>query len=72
VFFAECALGLGRFAELGVAVLTGRSFKATLERLSLGATVYQIWWQQNDLMHHNTLRTEESILAQIKWEVRGS
>jgi hypothetical protein len=51
--------------------MTGRSFKATLERLSLGAIVDQLWRQRNELMHHNTPRTEESILAQIKWEVRS-
>jgi hypothetical protein len=50
--------------------MTGRSFKTTLERLSLGAIVDQLWRQRNELMHHNTPRTEESIIAQIKWEVR--
>jgi hypothetical protein len=55
----------------GVVVLRGRSLKATLGRLNLGATVYQLWKQRNDLLHHNTPRTEESIFAQIKGDVRA-
>ncbi len=51
--------------------MTGRSFKATLERLGLGATVYQLWRQRNDLLHHNPPRTEESILAQTKGDARA-
>jgi hypothetical protein len=52
-------------------VLHGKSLKACLGRLCLGATVYQLWSQRNDLLHCNNPRTEEDILTQIKWEVRA-
>jgi hypothetical protein len=42
-------------------VLQGKGLRATLGRLCLG----------NDLLHLNTPRLEESMLVQIKWEVRS-
>jgi hypothetical protein len=51
------------------AVLHGKSLKASLGRLCLGDTVHHLWRQQNDLQHCNTPRKEESILAQINWDV---
>lgn len=52
-------------------VLHGKSIQACLGMLCLGATVYNLWKQINDLLQSNTPRTEEAILAQIKGEVRA-
>lgn len=54
----------------GANVLQGKGLRATLGRLSLGASIYHIWRQMNDLLHHNIPRSEEAMLVQIKWEVR--
>jgi len=51
-------------------VLIGKSLKACLGRLCLGATVYHLWRHRNNLIHSKTPRSEEAILAQIKWDVR--
>lgn len=49
----------------------GRSLKTNLCRLCLGATVYHLWRHRNDLLHGNTPRSEEGLVAQIRWEVRS-
>ncbi len=54
-----------------VKVLQGKSLKASLGRLCLGATVYNLWNQRNDLLHNHTLRTEEAIMARIRWEAQA-
>ncbi len=40
-------------------------------RLVLQAAVYHLWRLRNDLCHGNTPRTEETLVAQIQWEVRS-
>jgi len=40
-------------------------------RLCLGATIYHLWRQRNDLFHGNMPRSEEAIIVQIRWEVRS-
>jgi hypothetical protein len=32
--------------------------------------VYHLWKQINDLLHSNTLRTDEELLALIRWEAQ--
>jgi hypothetical protein len=54
-----------------VKVLQGKSLKASLDRLCLGATVYNLWRQRHDLLHNHTPRTKEAILACIRWEARA-
>jgi len=54
----------------GNTMLIGKSLKACLGRLCLGATVYHLWRHRNDLIHLKIPRSEEAILAQIKWDVR--
>jgi hypothetical protein len=54
----------------GNTMLIGKSLKACLGRLCLGATVYYLWRHINDLIHSKTPRSKEVILAQIKWDVR--
>lgn len=51
--------------------LKGKNLHSTLCKLSLGAIVYHLWRQRNNLLHGNIPKTEESIVAQIKWEVRS-
>jgi hypothetical protein len=53
------------------AVLKGKGLWNNLCKLYLGATVYNLWRQRNDLVHDNVPRTEESIVACIRWEVRS-
>jgi hypothetical protein len=60
-----------RVADWGGAVLHGKSLKSSLGRLCFGAVVYHLWKQRNDLLHGNAPRTEEAIVAHIKWEVRS-
>jgi hypothetical protein len=50
-----------------VEVLHGKSLKISLCKLSIGAAVYHLWKQRNYLLHVNTPRTEEALVAQIKW-----
>jgi hypothetical protein len=40
--------------------LKGKSLLATICRLCLGAIVYHIWRQCNDLIHENLLQSEET------------
>ncbi len=54
-----------------VEVLHGKSLKISLCKLSIGAAVYHLWKQQNDLFFCNIPRSEEAIIAQIKWQVRA-
>ncbi|XP_062147964.1 uncharacterized protein LOC133856896 [Alnus glutinosa] len=53
------------------AVLKGKGLWNNLCKLCLGATVYNLWRQRNDLVHNNVPRTEENIVACIRWEVRS-
>jgi hypothetical protein len=69
--FVEVPFDWESIESWGSSMLHEKSFKACLKRLCLGATVYHLWRQQNDLLHCNTPRMEEAILAQIKWEVRA-
>jgi hypothetical protein len=48
-----------------------KKLKASLSRLCLGATIYNLWRQRNDLLHNNTPCTKEAIMARIKWEARA-
>jgi hypothetical protein len=32
---------------------------------------YHLWRQRNDLIHGNVPRSEEQIIAHIRWEVRS-
>jgi hypothetical protein len=52
-------------------VLKGKGLWTTLCKLSLGAAVYHIWRQCNDLVHGNTPWTKEQIVAHVRWEVRS-
>jgi hypothetical protein len=45
--------------------------KENLCRLSLGAVVYHLWMQRNDLKLGNQPRTEEEIVKRIIWEIRA-
>ena len=54
---------------MGEADLKGRSLKASLCKLSLGAVVHNVWRHQNDIKHSNPVKTEERIVKQIIWEV---
>jgi hypothetical protein len=47
----------------------GKSLKTFLCKLCLGATIYHLWKQRNNLLHGNTPRSEEVIVSQIKWQV---
>jgi hypothetical protein len=57
--------------EWSTAMLHGKNLRSCLGRLCLGAVVYHIWKQRNDLQHGNTPRTEEALVANILWEVRS-
>jgi hypothetical protein len=54
----------------GNAMQHGKSLKACLGQLCLGAIVYHLWKQRNDLPHFHTPRTEEAIFDQIKLDVQ--
>jgi hypothetical protein len=69
--FLNVPLDWENIGSWGATVLHGKSLKASLGRLCLGATVYHLWWQRNDLLQCNTPRTEDSILVQINWDVRA-
>jgi hypothetical protein len=69
--------------EWSSAALKGKSLWTTLCRLCFAAAVYHIWRQRNDLLHGNVprteeqfyfiffdKRTEEQIVAHIRWEVK--
>jgi hypothetical protein len=43
---------------------------ANLCRLCLAASIYHLWKLRNDLCHGNTLRTEEVVVKNIRWEVQ--
>lgn len=51
--------------------MLGKSLKSCLRKLCLGATVYHLWKQINDLLHGNIPLSEEAIVAQIRWKVRA-
>jgi superfamily II helicase len=58
-------------AQWSVAAMQGKSLKSSLCKLCLGGAVYHLWHQRNALLHGHTLKTEEAIVEQIKWEVRS-
>jgi superfamily II helicase len=45
--------------------------KSRLCRLCLGAAAYHLWRHRNDILHGNSLSSEEQIVAKIKWDVRA-
>lgn len=51
--------------------LKGKSLQTRLCKLSLGAVVYYIWIQRNNLIHGNVVCSEEGLIARIKWEIRS-
>jgi hypothetical protein len=57
--------------DWGVKELKGNSLKSTLCMLMLGAVVYHVWWQRNELKHGVGARSEEQINKIIDWEVRS-
>jgi hypothetical protein len=48
----------------------GKSFAATVCKLSLAANVYHLWRRRNDLLRGNPPRSEEALVTQVKREVR--
>jgi hypothetical protein len=56
--------------QWSIEIMPGKSLKSSIYRLYLGAVVYRLWLQRNALLHGKTPKTEEVILAQVKWEVR--
>jgi hypothetical protein len=50
--------------------IKGKSIWTTLCKVCLGASIYHLWRQRNDLLHGNVPRTEEQIIAHIPWEVK--
>jgi hypothetical protein len=54
--FKNVPLDLDNIESWGAAELQGKGFKASLGRLCLGATVYHLWRQRNDLLHCVTSR----------------
>ncbi|XP_062167062.1 uncharacterized protein LOC133873362 [Alnus glutinosa] len=52
--------------------LKGKSLKTRLCKLSLGAVVYHIWIQRNNLIHGNVVYSKEGLIARIKWEISVS
>jgi hypothetical protein len=71
---AECSilnvpLDWENIEDWGLNVLLGKCIRACLGSLCFRATIYNLWRQRNDLLYNNTPRTEEAILAYIRWEV---
>jgi hypothetical protein len=56
--------------EWSLVDLKGKSLWTTFCRLCLGASIYHLWRQCNDLLHRNVPRTEEQIIARIRWKVK--
>jgi len=50
--------------------LRGRSLIAIICKLCFGASVYHLWRHRNNLLHDNTLSSEDSIVLQVKNGVR--
>jgi hypothetical protein len=50
--------------------MRGKSLKACIQKLSLGANVYYSWLQRNSLLHGKTPLIEENIVSRIRWEVK--
>jgi len=53
-----------------IATLRGKGLQASLDKLCLGTCIYHFWQQRNVLVHNSNLRTEETMVKQITWEVR--
>jgi hypothetical protein len=50
--------------------LKGKNLAVSLCKLCFAATVYHLWRHRNGLLHGNTPRSEEIIVANVKWDVR--
>jgi hypothetical protein len=50
--------------------LRGRSLIAIICKLCFGASVYHLWRHRNALLHGNTLSSEDTIVLQVKRDVR--
>jgi hypothetical protein len=70
-FISDLKMEWGDIATWSSVALKGQGLWTTLCRRSLGAAVYHIWRQRNDLVHGNTPQTEEQIVAHVRWEVRS-
>jgi hypothetical protein len=57
--------------ECGIKDLKGKGMRESLCQLSLGAVVYHLWLQRNNLKKGNQPRTEEEIVKSITWEIRA-
>lgn len=57
--------------DWGPKTLWGKSLKTCLGRLCFAAVVYHLRKQRNTLLHRNNPRSEEDILAHIRWEVKA-
>jgi hypothetical protein len=49
-----------------IATLWGKCLQASLGKLCLSAYIYYLWQQRNALVHNSNLRTEETMVKQIK------
>jgi hypothetical protein len=45
------------------------SHKIAIYKLCLGAAIYYLWRQQNDLLHGNSPQFRKTMIFQIKWQV---
>jgi hypothetical protein len=53
-----------------IATLQWKGLQASLGKLCLGQCIYHLWQQRNALVYNNNLKTEETMVKQITWEVR--
>lgn len=51
--------------------LRGRNLFAIICKLCFGASVYHLWRHRNALLHGNILSSEDSIVLQVKRDVRS-
>jgi hypothetical protein len=47
-----------------------RSVKATAIKLCFAAVTYNLWLHRNALLHRRSPKFEESLLSNIRWEVK--
>jgi hypothetical protein len=69
--FIDPPLFWGDVVDWGNSMLQGKTLKTCLDRLCFGAVIYHIWRHRNDLQHGNTPKSEEVIVATIKWVVQS-
>jgi hypothetical protein len=50
--------------------MKGRSVKATAIKLCFAAVTYNLWLHRNALLHGRPPKFEESLLSNIRWEVK--